>query len=714
MNLSKYTDLYLDKISNNKVISAIRCGLLYIVPMVMVGSFVLMILNLPIPAFQNFMNNTFGVHWRNTGLAIYKGTFDIMSLAAVISIAYAYAQSFKSVSDGLLSPFYIILCALCSYFTFNPVGEILIPANDANSSGLLTAIIVAIVSTGIYVFLFDHIRSKKKVYSYDSDSLLMDSLRNITPLFITLAIFGLMRILFDIFHCEVYIQAIVEKINGAFSSQNGGLAATVTYILVIQILWFFGIHGTNVLDSLAKTLFVSASAVNISLAMAGSAPTEIITKEFLDAFVFMGGAGCTLGLLIALLISGENSNGNRVAKYSLLPGIFNINETITYGLPIIFNPYYLIPFAMSPIVISIISYIAFRTGLVPLTAHRVEWPTPILLSGYVSTGSIAGSILQLVNLSVSVVIYLPFVKLYEKHIIRSNQKLFQELTSKLMSSDDNSVPEKVLERSDSLGSLARLLVSELEQAIDNPHNTALQLHYQPKVTSNGKVHGAEALLRWFHPKFGYLPPPIVIALCDEAGLVNKLGRWVIKTAYYQLADWNKLGHKNLSLSVNLMPKQLKEDSGLLDYLHQIIDETGILATNMEMELTENEAIDQSISTKAKLEKVRAAGINLSIDDFGMGNSSLLYIRDSYINIIKIDISLVHSVTTNHQSQEIIRSIISLCEQVDIDVVAEGVETLQQMEKLEEMGCHLFQGFLFSKALPSEDFVEYVKIHGCVR
>mgnify|MGYP002410701572 CR=1 FL=1 len=91
-----------------------------------------------------------------------------------------------------------------------------------------------------------------------------------------------------------------------------------------------------------------------------------------------------------------------------------------------------------------------------------------------------------------------------------------------------------------------------------------------------------------------------------------------------------------------------------------------------------------------------------------------YIRDSYINIIKIDISLVHSVTTNHQSQEIIRSIISLCEQVDIDVVAEGVETLQQMEKLEEMGCHLFQGFLFSKALPSEDFVEYVKKHGCVR
>lgn len=412
--MSKKLDAVMEKVSGNHIITAIRRGLLQIVPLIIVGSFALVALNLPITAYQNFMNGLFGDNWRTLGLLVYKGTYEIMSLAAVMSIAYTYCQHFETVKTGQLNKFSIVLSSICAYFAFNPLQDILIDADSANSRGMLGAILVALVSTRLYVLFWNLFLGRRDLYSYDSDSLLKYSFRNVAPLLLVLLIFALTRVLFGGFADSV-VASLLQRVNDFFFASGGGFVTMIIFVLVIQILWFFGLHGTNMLDAVAKNLFVTASDINITAAAAGEAPTQIITKQFIDCFVFIGGAGCTLGLIIALAAAGRKGSGMGVAKYSIFPGIFNINETLVYGLPIIFNPYYLVPFLLSPVLSGVISYAAFSWSLVPLTTHQVDWTTPIFLSGYVTTGSFQGVLLQLVCLLMTTLLYLPFVRIYHKH-----------------------------------------------------------------------------------------------------------------------------------------------------------------------------------------------------------------------------------------------------------------------------------------------------------
>lgn len=703
----------MEKVSQNHIITAIRRGLLQIVPLIIVGSFALVALNLPIQAYQDFMNGIFGEGWRNAPLLVYKGTYEIMSLAAVISISYAYCQHFEIVKNGLLNEFSIVLSSICAYFTFNPLQAVLIDADSAGSRGLLGAILVAIVSTRLYVLFWSLFPNLQDHYSYDSDSLLKYSFRNVSPLLAVLLIFALTRALLGDLLSGI-TDSIMRAVDDYFFASGGGFVTVLISILFLQILWFFGLHGANMLDAVAKTLFVTASDINIMAAAVGEAPTQIFTKQFIDCFVYMGGAGCTLGLIIALAAAGRKTNGKEVAKYSILPGIININEMLVYGLPIIFNPFYLIPFLLSPMLSCIISYAAFSWGLVPLTTQRVDWTTPIFLSGYVSTGSFAGALLQLINLAVSALLYLPFVRLYHKHTQMNNRRIFSEFSKSVLPENTQDKTKSVLSQSDEMGVLARTLVKDVLAEMSDRSTGGMMLKYQPKVTRDGKVWSAEALLRWYHPVYGYVPPLVISVLCEEADLGTELGSWVIDKAYGQLAAWEEEGLAPLSVSVNMSPQQLRDDRHLLDKLLACIKKTGIAPTRMELELTEHAAIDQSYTTRHRLEQIKEKGINLSIDDFGMGNSSLLYIKDFGVNIIKIDMSLVKEITTNVKSQEIVRSIISLSQQLDIEVVAEGVETKEQLDKLWELGCTLYQGFYFCQAVSADEFTVFMQERGVNR
>lgn len=708
--MSKKMDAVMEKVSQNHLITAIRRGMLQIVPLIIVGSFALVALNLPVPAYQDFMNGLFGEGWRSATLLVYKGTYEIMSIAAVMSIAYAYCQHFETVKNGQLNKFSIVLSSICAYFAFNPLQDILIDADSANSQGMLGAIFVAIVSTRLYVLFWGLFPNRRDLYSYDSDSLLKYSFRNVTPLLAVLLIFALTRVLFGGLMNDI-TDSILRGVNDYFFASGGGFVTMLIFILIIQVLWFFGLHGTNMLDAVAKTLFVTASDINIAAVAAGEAPTQIITKQFIDCFVFIGGAGCTLGLIIALAAAGRKANGMEVAKYSIFPGIFNINETLVYGLPIIFNPYYFVPFLAAPVLSGVISYAAFSWGLVPLTAYQVDWTTPIFLSGYVTTGSFAGVVLQFVCLAVTALLYLPFVRIYHKHTQKNNQRIFSEFSKRISPESAAGKSRSIFSQSDEMGILARTLVKDVLVEMSDDSSGSMMLKYQPKVTRDGKVWGAEALLRWYHPMYGYIPPLVVSGLCEEAELSTELGSWVIDKAYEQLAAWDKEGLAPLSVSVNMSPAQLRDDRHLLDKLLNCIKKTGIAPARIELELTEHAAIDQSYTTRNRLEQIKEKGMNLSIDDFGMGNSSLMYIKDFGVNIIKIDMSLVREITTNVQSQEIVRSIMSLSNQLSIEVVAEGVETKEQLQKLSELGCKLYQGFYFSQAISAEEFTEYMKEHG---
>jgi EAL domain-containing protein (putative c-di-GMP-specific phosphodiesterase class I) len=268
-----------------------------------------------------------------------------------------------------------------------------------------------------------------------------------------------------------------------------------------------------------------------------------------------------------------------------------------------------------------------------------------------------------------------------------------------------------MRRSDEVGTLARKLARELNDLLAKPaDDNALHMEFQPKVMKDGKVHGAEALLRWTHDYFGEIPPPVTLAIADEAGKNNELGNWVVKQSFLGMKRWWDAGYK-IKMSINLTPEQLNTDEKLYGTIAKIMDEVGMDSKSAEFELTENATIDVSDTLIDTFKKLRAEGASFSIDDFGMGHSSLKYLFDFFANVVKLDVSLVQDVVKGKDRKLIVETILELCHRLDVHVVCEGVETKEQLDIMSSLGAEYFQGWYFSKALKIDDMIEYIKTHG---
>ncbi len=692
-------DIIVSKLANQQTIRILRRGLLYLMPFILMGAVVLALLNLPVPVYQDFMVRVFGEGWRNFGQIVHRGTLNIMALLALVTVSYAFAGESELVISGEVNAITLVITAFGSFFSFySGVGNIVISATTAGSVGVFGAIFISILSCKLFCFFYkcrDRIQPFDLI-NYNGSALIRSSFKALLPAFLTISGFSVTRILFDLI--GINGNNLLVRLTDQYMTGENYVSA-LFIILITHILWFFSIHGGNV---------VMDAMSGATPAITQTAEFSILTKEFFDTYVYLGGAGATLGLLIALLVVGKNSSENRLAKISILPSILNINETMIFGLPIIFNPYYLIPFVLSPILLSFTSWIFVKLEWVPPVTQAVEWTTPIFLSGYLGTGTIAGIVMQAVNLLLSVLIYIPFVRLQNRNQMRDRIFVFENLGKEIQYIEEGQ-KKQFLNRHDETGALARSFVVEIKECLKKG-KPALHLEYQPKVDCKGQVIGAEALLRWNHPIYGYVSPLIILCICDEANLTNELGSWIMNQAFCNLSSWHQQGYK-VSLSVNLSPRQLIEDDSLVQNIQSCIGRIGVDPGYMELELTENAAIEPSDSTRYKLEKIKGMSINLSIDDFGMGHSSLLYLCDFYANIVKLDASLISTIVNNRQRQQITKSILSLCNQLNVKAIAEGVENLEQVEMLHQLGCKYYQGFYFSRSLSNDSFIEYMKQHG---
>ena len=243
-------------------------------------------------------------------------------------------------------------------------------------------------------------------------------------------------------------------------------------------------HGSNILEPVAKSIFIPALTVNQSLIESNHLPTEIFTKTFFDTFVLMGGCGTALCLIIAILIKGRKKNQQKLAKLSFLPVFFNINELIVFGIPIVLNPIFLIPFIFVPLLLTLTSYLALFYGFVPYTSNLVEWTTPIFLSGYYSTNSISGSVLQLFNLVLGTACYIPFVKLAQNISDFQIKNSINKVYDYFKQNEERGVVAPLLDRYDDIGSISRFLAVDLEHSIDS---NKIKLFYQPQVNYDGEV-----------------------------------------------------------------------------------------------------------------------------------------------------------------------------------------------------------------------------------
>ncbi len=233
------------------------------------------------------------------------------------------------------------------------------------------------------------------------------------------------------------------------------------------------------------------------------------------------------------------------------------------------------------------------------------------------------------------------------------------------------------------------------------------LHYQPVVDlASGRIGGMEALVRWQSPG-GLIPPANFIPLAEESGLILDIGRWVLHAACTQARKWQREGLPPLRLAVNLSPLELRQEN-LLAAVAEILRESGLAAQYLELEITENTMMDRSHDTVVALTRLEQLGVQLAIDDFGTGYSSLAYIKQFPIHSLKIDRTFVRDITTDGDDAAIVSAMIAMAKSLGLRVVAEGVETRQQLEFLRAAGCHAYQGYYFSVPLPAGAFAELVR------
>ncbi len=233
------------------------------------------------------------------------------------------------------------------------------------------------------------------------------------------------------------------------------------------------------------------------------------------------------------------------------------------------------------------------------------------------------------------------------------------------------------------------------------------LVYQPQITSDSRVVGAEALLRWQHPRLGIVGPALFIELAERTGMIVPIGLQVLETACKQLVEWSKRPEMaHMTLAVNVSAQQFRQDD-FVAQVQSVIASTGVDTRSLKLELTESLLIQDIEDIVQKMTALRAIGVGFSLDDFGTGYSSLNYLKRLPLDQLKIDQSFVRDVLTDTSDAAIVRTVIALGQSMGFAVIAEGVETPGQRSFLIENGCHLFQGYLFSKPLPIGQFVEFV-------
>lgn len=237
-------------------------------------------------------------------------------------------------------------------------------------------------------------------------------------------------------------------------------------------------------------------------------------------------------------------------------------------------------------------------------------------------------------------------------------------------------------------------------------NNELVVYYQPKINiSNQHIYGFEALVRWNHPEKGIIPPGMFIPLAEQTSLISEIGRFVIDETAKQIHQWKQDGYCNICVSVNIVAQQLHRGQ-LLDDLDKAIQSTGISGSSLELEITESSLVENSDSVMNLLNQIKDRHISISLDDFGTGYSSLSYLADFPIDILKIDRSFVSKIGDKKQ-EAIVSAMVAMGKAMGMTVVAEGIETVEQLEYLRNLKCDVAQGFLFSKPLPVKEATEYL-------
>ncbi|WP_433744333.1 PTS sugar transporter subunit IIC [Falsibacillus pallidus] len=396
------------RLSEQRHLQAIRDGVISALPFIIVGSFFLIVAFPPLPKDWAI------TEWaaKNAGqiLIPYRLTMYIMSLYIAFGIGYNLAKSYKldPLSGAQISVAAFLLTIMPQIV--DGVGFVL-PMANMGGHGLFVAMIVSILAVEILRFC------KVKNVTIKMPEQVPPSVARSFEALIPVAIVILLVSAFTVL-LGIDLHAVVDKAVGPFVKAGDSIFGVLIPVFLITFFWAFGIHGVSVVGTVARPLWEVYLAKNAEAVAAGQAAPHIAPETFYQWFIWIGGSGATLGLVLCMVFFSRSKYLKTLGRTSLLPGIFNINEPVIFGAPIVLNPILIIPFVITPLITGTLSYIIVAVGIVSPTYVMPPWTLPAPIGAYLATGGDwKAIILVLVNIAISFFIYFPFFKMYDKKMV---------------------------------------------------------------------------------------------------------------------------------------------------------------------------------------------------------------------------------------------------------------------------------------------------------
>ncbi|MGZ9816731.1 PTS cellobiose transporter subunit IIC [Peribacillus simplex] len=430
--LERYIMPFAGRVAEQRHLQALRDGMVLTMPLIIIGSLFLILANLPFQAYTDFLADH--PHLRTSILYPYRGTFEIMALVATFGIAYRLAESYKvdPLASGAVSlaAFFVGTPFVSYTIGQNPDGTNIIETayqtGMFTSKGLFVGMVIAILATEIYRIII-----QKDIVIKLPETVppaVARSFSALIPGFAAIMAVWILRLLVENIGDFGNLHNVVTLLLQQPLTQIGtSLVGTLITFLIITLMWSTGLHGATIVGSVMTPVWLTLSNENAASLAAGEPVKHIVTNEFND-IILIGGSGTTLALVLTMVLLARSQQLKQLGRLSIGPGVFNINEPIIFGMPIVLNPIMIIPFILTPAISVIITYLSMDMGLVAKPIGIVTpFTMPPIIGGYLITGSISGSILQLVIIAVSFFIYFPFFKIWD------NQKLKEENTTNITS-----------------------------------------------------------------------------------------------------------------------------------------------------------------------------------------------------------------------------------------------------------------------------------------
>lgn len=406
------------KLDSNRYITAIKDGFFGVMSLLIIGSVFLLLANLPISGYPEFMASILGENWASYFTVPYDVTMNIMTLYVIVAMARSLARTYQLDSISAITSVLVAFLILTPFVQFED-GSFGIPVSNLGASGLFLGMITAVLAVELIRFV-----DKKgwKIKMPDSvPENVSRSFSALIPALIVIIVFNVIRIAFSFTSFGTVQDFIFHYLQVPLLSLGSTLPATLLITVFESLLWAFGIHGSNVVGGVMQPIWLALTAENATAFAVGDTLPHIINYQFYSNFMKVGGFGGTLGLAILLLVASKSKQYKTLGKLAIGPGMFGINEPLIFGIPIVLNPIMIIPFMLTPLVLAIVAYFSMTTGLVPFTnGTNIPWTTPPIIAGFLVSGW-KGAVLNIVQILISMAIYYPFFKSADRMAAKQEQ-----------------------------------------------------------------------------------------------------------------------------------------------------------------------------------------------------------------------------------------------------------------------------------------------------